>query len=77
MEIQGYADRRGSVEYNAELSLRRADRVRGWLVERGVAAERLQVAAHGASAPVEAGDGEANHEQNRRVVFRVLQARSP
>lgn len=77
--IAGYADRRGTAEYNRALAGRRAKRVMEWLVEHGIAAERLQVAAQGASDPVERGDRESAHEQNRRVVFRVLRtsARAP
>jgi outer membrane protein OmpA-like peptidoglycan-associated protein len=72
VEIRGYADVRGTPEYNADLSARRAQRVLDWLVEHGVESERLRVAAHGSTAPVESGDDEAGHEQNRRVVFRVV-----
>ena len=42
------------------------------MVGHGIAAERLRVAAMGASSPVETGELETNHEQNRRVVFRVI-----
>ncbi len=73
LEIQGYADARGSAEYNQALSQRRAERVQAWLIEHGVAPERLRVAARGASAPVEAGSEERAHEQNRRVIFRVVE----
>jgi outer membrane protein OmpA-like peptidoglycan-associated protein len=72
MEIQGYADSRGTPEYNQALSSRRAARVLDWLVEHGIAQQRLTVAAQGASAFVEPGSDERAHEQNRRVVFRVL-----
>jgi outer membrane protein OmpA-like peptidoglycan-associated protein len=72
LEIHGYADRRGPPEYNRALSWRRAERVRAWLVAHGIAADRIQVAAKGATDFVEAGDGETEHAQNRRVVFRVL-----
>jgi outer membrane protein OmpA-like peptidoglycan-associated protein len=77
LEVQGYADTRGSEEHNQALSKRRAERVRDWLVAHGVEAERLVVAAHGASVPLEASDSEAAHEQNRRVVFRVLELAEP
>jgi outer membrane protein OmpA-like peptidoglycan-associated protein len=77
LEVQGYADSRGSEEHNQELSKRRAERVRDWLIEHGVEPERLVVAARGASAPVEAGSEESAHEQNRRVVFRVLEVAEP
>ncbi len=72
VEIQGAADTRGNAEYNVSLSARRAQRVFDWLVAHGIAAERLRVAAQGASTPVEVGEDEAQHEQNRRVVFRVI-----
>jgi outer membrane protein OmpA-like peptidoglycan-associated protein len=71
LEIQGYADARGSTEYNEALSARRAERVRLWLVAHGVATERLSVAARGATQPVEPARSAAAYEQNRRVVFRV------
>jgi len=77
LEVQGYADRRGSELHNQELSMRRAERVRDWLVAHGVEPERLVVAARGASAPVEAGSSELAYEQNRRVVFRVLELVEP
>jgi len=77
VSIQGYADSRGSAEYNQALSQKRAARVLVWLVEHGIAQERLQIAAEGASAPVEPGTSEPAYQQNRRVVFRVLKADPP
>jgi outer membrane protein OmpA-like peptidoglycan-associated protein len=72
LAIQGYADKRGSAEYNRALSLRRAERVKEWLVAHGVAPERLEVQPEGASGFVEPGESELEHQQNRRVIFRVL-----
>ncbi len=69
--VVAYADNRGPAEYNLELSERRARHVRDWLIAHGVAAQRLTTEARGASDPVEVGD-EADHQQNRRVIFRVL-----
>ncbi len=77
VEIQGYADERGDARYNHQLSRRRAARARAWLIEHGVAPERLILAAHGASGFVESGDSEAGHQQNRRVIFRVLEVAEP
>lgn len=77
LEIVAYADARGSSEYNRELSRRRAQSVLDWLVEHGVARERLQISAEGAVDFVEPGDEDSNHQQNRRVVFRILRARRP
>ncbi len=75
IEIAGYADKRGEAEYNRALSDRRARAVLAWLVAHGVAETRLSVAAQGASAFVEPGETESAHEQNRRVVFRVLRTK--
>lgn len=72
LEIEGHADGSGSEEYNDALSLRRAEAIRDWLVARGVAPERLRVAARGEGAPVESNDEDAGREQNRRARFRVI-----
>lgn len=77
LQIQGYTDDRGSATYNQDLSLRRAERVRAWLVEHGVAAERLTTDPRGANDFVEQGAEEAAHTQNRRVIFRVLETSEP
>jgi outer membrane protein OmpA-like peptidoglycan-associated protein len=72
IEIRAYADARGSAEYNQELAGRRGQHVYDWLVEHGVDPARLVVAPVGASEFVETGEAETAHEQNRRVVFRVV-----
>jgi outer membrane protein OmpA-like peptidoglycan-associated protein len=72
VQIQGHADQRGNAEYNRALSQRRAERVLAWLVEHGIASERLEVDAHGAVEPLEEDKSEPAQQQNRRVVFRVL-----
>jgi outer membrane protein OmpA-like peptidoglycan-associated protein len=77
LAIQGYADTRGSLEHNRALSMARAERVRAWLVEHGIAEERLVVVAAGESEPLEREGTEPAHQQNRRVVFRVLELGDP
>ena len=46
-------------------------------MEHGIAGERLTVQNQGATGFVEAGETEAEHEQNRRVIFRVLRLKEP
>ncbi len=48
VQIDGFADARGGVEYNADLSLRRATAVRDLLIAAGIEAERIQTYGHGA-----------------------------
>lgn len=73
IEIHGYADLRGPAEHNRELSRQRAEAVFDWLVAHGVEPERLVIAANGATEPVESGESDTDHQQNRRVVFRIIE----
>lgn len=71
LAVTGHADRAGPVDYNRELSLERAENVRAVLVDMGVNAERISVAARGEGDPaVATGDGVRSRE-NRRVVIVV------
>jgi outer membrane protein OmpA-like peptidoglycan-associated protein len=45
--LNGHADTRASVEHNMELTQRRVDRVKSYLVEHGVAADHIDVVASG------------------------------
>jgi outer membrane protein OmpA-like peptidoglycan-associated protein len=47
LTLEGHADPRGSVQYNQDLSERRVDRVKHFLVEQGVPAASLQTKAFG------------------------------
>jgi outer membrane protein OmpA-like peptidoglycan-associated protein len=76
LAIHGYADKRGPADHNRTLARRRAERVRKWLTDRGIAAERLMV-AEGENGLVEQGESEPEHAQNRRVIFRVLRVAGP
>ncbi len=67
VEIGGHTDARGSDSYNLELSQRRAEAVRVYLVERGVAAERLTARGYGESNPIASNGTDTGREKNRRV----------
>ena len=45
--LTAHADQRGSVKFNKALSQRRADRVKSYLVQNGIPAERIQTQALG------------------------------
>lgn len=82
--VTGHADRIGSAAYNQKLSQRRADAVKDYLTEQGVAAERIQTAAKGESEPVvscadvKGKESGKNRElvtclqPNRRIVVEIL-----
>ena len=72
VEIQGHTDNRGNEEFNQQLSQRRADAVRDFLIERGVAPSRLEAKGYGSSKPiVEPAGGERAWYMNRRVEIMV------
>ncbi|MGH7527989.1 MAG: OmpA family protein, partial [Gemmatimonadales bacterium] len=57
----------GSASVNKRLSRARADAVRQYLIDRGVAAERLTAAGFGPSRPVASNKTAEGRAQNRRV----------
>jgi len=70
--IDGYTDSVGSDAYNQDLSQRRVDSVRAYLVENGISASRITDArGHGESSPVATNETAAGRAQNRRVELNV------
>jgi outer membrane protein OmpA-like peptidoglycan-associated protein len=67
VELVGYTDTRGPREYNYQLSQRRVESVRRFLVERGVQLGRIQGVALG---PV--SDSNAKESEKRRVTAKVM-----
>jgi outer membrane protein OmpA-like peptidoglycan-associated protein len=68
VELEGYTDSKGDDAYNQRLSLRRAESVKRWLVEReGIAADRFTTRGAGESRPVASNDTEEGRQKNRRV----------
>lgn len=67
VEVAGHTDNVGTDEYNMGLSLRRAEAVRNYLVDKGVPADRLTVKNYGESQPVADNATSEGRFQNRRV----------
>jgi outer membrane protein OmpA-like peptidoglycan-associated protein len=65
--VQGHTDSTGSEEHNQQLSDRRASSVRGYLVSRGVDADRVAAVGMGEDYPVASNDSESGRQENRRV----------
>ncbi len=65
--IVGHSDNQGSLDANIALSNRRAEAVRAALIERGVAAGRLEAHGVGYLAPVSTNATDAGRTLNRRV----------
>jgi len=70
--VEGYTDSIGSDLYNEKLSVRRAEAVFRYLVNHGIAPERMEVIGYGETRPVADNDTESGRAQNRRVELHVV-----
>ncbi|MCL4791192.1 MAG: OmpA family protein [Gammaproteobacteria bacterium] len=68
VQIEGHTDSVGSEDSNQGLSQRRAESVRAYLVQQGIAANRLTAVGLGENQPVASNDTQSGRQQNRRVV---------
>ncbi len=71
LEIGGHTDDVGTIAANQKLSEDRANAVRDYLVQHGVAATRLKAVGYGKSKPLVKGNTEAARAQNRRVEMTI------
>jgi peptidoglycan-associated lipoprotein len=71
--VEGFADPAGSVGYNLDLSRRRAEAVKSYLITQGVAPTLVKTVGYGKSRLVVPGawGNQLGAESNRRVVFVV------
>jgi outer membrane protein OmpA-like peptidoglycan-associated protein len=74
--IVGHTDDQGSDKYNMELSQRRADAVRVYLVQQGIGSARIASSAMGEHEPIVENDSEGGRQQNRRVEVIIADAAS-
>ena len=72
IQVMGFADSRGDKNYNKELSERRAEAVKKWLVTNGkIDASRLSVEPMGEALPAASNATAAGRQENRRVAIAV------
>jgi len=65
--VIGHTDTMGADDYNDRLSVQRAERIRGRLVELGIAAERIQAAGRGKRELLVPSADQVSEPKNRRV----------
>lgn len=65
--IEGHTDNVGSAVYNQQLSQRRADSVRKYLVNQGIENHRMTISGVGLGRPIASNDTASGRQQNRRV----------
>ena len=72
VELEGYTDNVGNLPYNVQLSQRRSEAVRRFLVEKGVEMNRINSIGLGDIKPSADNTTPKGREQNRRVMVRFF-----
>ncbi|WP_051218894.1 OmpA family protein [Oceanobacter kriegii] len=71
IEVAAHTDSQGSAAFNQNLSQKRADSVRQYLIGKGVDASKLTSKGYGEASPIATNDTAAGRAENRRVELNV------
>ena len=72
IELGGHTDNRGIHSHNVKLSKERVDKVKEYLVDKGIEATRVTGRGYGGIRPIADNDAEDTRKLNRRVEFTIL-----
>jgi outer membrane protein OmpA-like peptidoglycan-associated protein len=72
IELEGHTDNRGDAKKNLELSQQRVDKIKSYLVSKGISGRRIKGKGFGGSRPIATNDSEEARRLNRRVEFRIV-----
>jgi len=72
VELEGHTDSTATKQHNQRLSEQRAAAVKAYLVDKGIAADRLTTRGYGEDRPVGDNGTEEGRFKNRRVEFKIL-----
>ncbi|HET7102278.1 MAG TPA: OmpA family protein, partial [Terriglobia bacterium] len=67
LQVEGHTDSTGSEEFNQKLSEQRAEAVRDFLIQQGVAQQAITAKGFGQAMPVADNSTAAGRQENRRV----------
>lgn len=71
IELAGHTDNRGIPSQNVKLSQARVDKVKSYLVSKGIEGKRISGKGYGGSKPIASNDTEETRQLNRRVEFTI------
>jgi len=70
--VEGHTDKVGTEKYNLDLSLRRANAVKDYLVKKGIDSSRIETKGFGWSVPAYPYQGtEKENPLNRRIEVKI------
>jgi OOP family OmpA-OmpF porin len=70
--IVGHTDNVGNHDTNVELSRRRAESVKAFLIKQGVAPDRVETRGEGPDTPIASNTTKVGRQQNRRIEFQII-----
>lgn len=71
VQIEGHCDVRGGIQYNIALGEKRANAVKHYMQDLGIAGARLTTISYGKERLLDQGNTEAAHAKNRRANFAI------
>jgi outer membrane protein OmpA-like peptidoglycan-associated protein len=72
IEVQGHTDSDGGEDFNLDLSQRRSESVRSYLMRRGIDPDRLEANGYGEREPLVSNGSTGGKAVNRRVEFQII-----
>jgi OmpA-OmpF porin, OOP family len=72
IELSGHTDDAGKASLNLKLSRDRVNRVKYYLVEKGIAGSRVKGVGYGETRPIASNKTDEGRKMNRRVEFKIL-----
>lgn len=67
IEISGHTDNKGNPKNNKDLSQKRAEACKDYIVKKGIEASRIQAVGYGDEKPIAPNDSEQGRQKNRRI----------
>jgi OmpA-OmpF porin, OOP family len=74
IELEGHTDNRGDAKKNVLLSKERVNRIKLYLVSKGISSKRIRGRGFGGSKPIATNDTEEARKLNRRVDFLIIKS---
>lgn len=72
IEVEGHTDNQGNAAHNKTLSDNRAKSVYTYLIDNGIAKERLKYRGFGAEQAIDTNESEEGRANNRRTSVRII-----
>jgi outer membrane protein OmpA-like peptidoglycan-associated protein len=73
LRVEGHTDNQGKQDLNLKLSELRVYNVKVYLMQKGIAEERIETIGYGGALPIADNSKEATRKLNRRVEFEIIE----